>query len=162
MLPSLERGFSAQRWCSSPWKLRGGQYSLKHLTEFTMLKKGLHPLASNINGSLTRAAVNTPFSSIGRFGKSWSFSPKKTLWGGQYSLKQLTQFTVLNKEIDHLAYNINGSPTGATVLLPFTCMVQLGKGWCSSHFKMLTDRHCSSYFPTQFSVITGYYILLLV
>jgi hypothetical protein len=154
MLPSLERGYSAQSWCSSPWKLRGGQYSLKHLTEFTMLKKGLHPLPSNINGSLTRAAVNPPFSSIGRFWKSWSSSPKKTLWGNQYSLKQLTQFTLLNKQIDHLASNINGSPTGATVLHPFTCMVQLGKGWCSSYFKKLTDRQFSYYITTQFSVIS--------
>jgi hypothetical protein len=41
--------------------LAGRQYSFKQLTEFTMLKRLLDPLASNISDSLTRATVLLPF-----------------------------------------------------------------------------------------------------
>jgi hypothetical protein len=46
----------------------------------------------------------------------------KTLTGRQYSFKQLTQITVLNKMLDPLASNINDSLSRATVLLPFTSL----------------------------------------
>jgi hypothetical protein len=61
-LHSLERGYLAQSWCSSPMKtLRGRQYSIKQLTQFTVLGKVLDRLASNINDSLTRDTVLLPF-----------------------------------------------------------------------------------------------------
>jgi hypothetical protein len=43
-----------------------------------------------------------------------------TLSVRQYSIKKLTQFTMLNKVLDPLASNINDSLTRATVFLPFT------------------------------------------
>jgi hypothetical protein len=42
----------------------------------------------------------------------------KTLRGRQYSFKQLTQFTMLNRELDPLASNIKDSLTRVAVLLP--------------------------------------------
>jgi hypothetical protein len=46
------------------------------------------------------------------------FLPLKTLRVRQYSLKQGTQFNMLNKVLDPLACNTYGSLTGETVLLP--------------------------------------------
>jgi hypothetical protein len=46
------------------------------------------------------------------------FLPLKTLRVRQYSLKQVTQFNMLNKVLDPLACNTYGSLTGETVLLP--------------------------------------------
>jgi hypothetical protein len=58
----------------------------------------------------------------------------KTLKNIQYSFKQLTQFTVLNKVLDPLASNINDSLTQATLHLTFTCMgVILNKGDVVTH-----------------------------
>jgi dTDP-4-dehydrorhamnose 3,5-epimerase-like enzyme len=111
-------GDFAQRWCSSPMKtLRGRHYSLKQHTQFTILNKVLDPLTSNINDSLTRATVPLPFTWMGWFCKNVMFSPMKSLRGRHYSLKQQTQFTMLNKEPDLLASIINGSITRDTVHL---------------------------------------------
>jgi hypothetical protein len=61
-LHSLERFYYAQSWCSSLLKMMTGwQHSFQMLTQFTMLNKVQDPLASNINDSLTRAAVPLPF-----------------------------------------------------------------------------------------------------
>jgi hypothetical protein len=44
----------------------------------------------------------------------------KTLTVAQRSFQKLTQFTMLNKLQEPLAWNINASLTRAAVLLPFT------------------------------------------
>jgi hypothetical protein len=50
----------------------------------------------------------------------------KTLRCRQYSLKQKTQFKILNKEQDHFDFNINDSLTQDSLHLPFPCMGQFG------------------------------------
>jgi hypothetical protein len=102
--------------------LRSTHYFFKELTQFAVLKNVIDPLASNINDSLTRATVLLPFTWMEWFCKKVIFWPMKTLRVRQYSLKQQTQFTVLNKVLDPLASNINDSLPRATVLLPFTWM----------------------------------------
>jgi hypothetical protein len=62
LLYSLEIGYLAQSWCSSPIKtLRGRQYSLKQLTQFQLQNKVLAPPASNIFDSLKQATLFLPF-----------------------------------------------------------------------------------------------------
>jgi hypothetical protein len=51
----------------------------------------------------------------------------KTLRSRQYSLKQLSQFTMLNKLLGHVASNIHDSLTRATRNLPFACMGYFAK-----------------------------------
>jgi hypothetical protein len=50
--------------------LRVRQYSLEQVTQFTMLKKVLDPLPSNINGFLTRATVFLPSLHRGNFART--------------------------------------------------------------------------------------------
>jgi hypothetical protein len=79
LIPFTWRGLFTQRWCSSPTKtLRGRQYSFIQLTAFTMLIKLLHPLASNINDSLTRE-LQSSFHSLlwGDLAKSFVSHPWK-------------------------------------------------------------------------------------
>jgi hypothetical protein len=122
-LHSLERGYLAQSWCSSPMKmLIGRQYSFKQLTQFTMLKEVLNPLLQTF--IILLQELQCTFYSLvwSYFAQNWCSSPMKTLRRRQYSFKQLTQFTMMNKVLYPLASNINDSPTRATVLLPFTWM----------------------------------------
>jgi hypothetical protein len=60
-LHSLERGYFAESWCSSPMKtLRGRQNSFQKITQFTMLSNLPDPLASNINHCLPQATLSLP------------------------------------------------------------------------------------------------------
>jgi hypothetical protein len=118
---SLERGHFAKSWCSSLMKtLRVKQYSFEQLRQYTMLKKVLDPLASNINDFLRRATVFLHSLERGYFAQSWCSPQMKTVTGRQCSFKQQTQFTMLNKVLDPFASNINDSLTLATLHLPFT------------------------------------------
>jgi hypothetical protein len=47
--------------------LRGRQYSFKQQTQIKLQNKVLGTLASNINDSLTEAALHLPFSFMGSF-----------------------------------------------------------------------------------------------
>jgi hypothetical protein len=70
LLPFILRGLFCTKVISPTMRtLRGRQYSFKQLTQFTMLKKVLGCLASNINDSLTRATVLLPFTWIWWFCK---------------------------------------------------------------------------------------------
>jgi hypothetical protein len=96
------------------------QYSLKQLTQFTMLNKVLDPLASNINDSLKRTTVILPFISKGLFGTKLMFLTHENAERWVIFFNQLTQFTMLNNVLDSVACNFNGSLTRETVLLPLT------------------------------------------
>jgi hypothetical protein len=77
---SLEKGYFAQRLCSSHFKtLRDRQYSFSKLTHFKLLNKVLDLLSSNICGSPTRHIVFLPFIERGYFTRKWSCSHSKTL-----------------------------------------------------------------------------------
>jgi hypothetical protein len=58
LLPFTLKELFCKNVMFSPMKtLRGRHYSLKQQTQFTMLKKGIAPLASIIKGSITRDTV---------------------------------------------------------------------------------------------------------
>jgi hypothetical protein len=119
---ALEWGYFAQSSCSSPMKtLRGRQDSFEKLTQFTMVNKVLTLLLQTLKILLQE--LQWSFNSLewGDFAKRWCSSPMKTLRGKQYSFKELTEFTILNKFLDPLPSNIGNCVTRATVLLPFTC-----------------------------------------
>jgi hypothetical protein len=88
----------------------------------------------------------------GCFEQSWFSSLMKTWRGRQYSFKEQTEFTMLNKLMDPLASNINDSLTRATVLLPsiwmgWFCkkeMVHPWKHWkvCSIHLNRKLNSQC--------------------
>jgi hypothetical protein len=65
--------------------------------------------------------VLVPFTERNDFAQRWCSSPMKTLRGGHNSLKQQTQFKILNKMLGPPASNINDSLTQAILHLPFTC-----------------------------------------
>jgi hypothetical protein len=65
--------------------------------------------------------VLVPFTERNDFAQRWCSSPMKTLRGRHNSLKQQTQFKILNKMLGPLASNINDSLTQAILHLPFTC-----------------------------------------
>jgi hypothetical protein len=118
LLYSLERGYLAQSWCSSPKKmLRGRQYSLKQQTQMKLQNKVLGPLAWNMNDSLTEATLQLPLSCILPFSTRWCFSLLKTLRGRQYSLIQQTQFTMQRKLLDPLPSNMKDFLRRTTVFL---------------------------------------------
>jgi hypothetical protein len=95
--------------------LRIRQYSFKELTQFKVPNKELDYLASNINDSGTQATL--PFTCMGRFCSKVMFLSHETLRAGHYSLKEQTQFTVLNKVLDSLVSNLNDFLRRPTVLL---------------------------------------------
>jgi hypothetical protein len=134
---SLVYGDFAQRWGSSPMEtLRGREYTIKQHTQFMMLNMLLSHLASNIYDFLRRATVFLHSLERGCFAQSWCSSPMKTLTGRQCSFQMLTQFTMLNKVQDPLAFNINASLTRAAVLLPFTW-----KGWFCTKVMLLIQEN---------------------
>jgi hypothetical protein len=100
---------------------RGRHYSFKEQTEFTMINKILDTFPSNIKDSLLIATVLLPFTLKELFCKNVMFSPMKTLRGRHYSLKQQSQFTMLNKMLHPL---------------PLTVMIFLEElQWFSIHLK---------------------------
>jgi hypothetical protein len=107
LLYSLEIGYLAQSWCSSPMKkLRGRQYSFTQQTQIKPQNKGLGPLASIMNHSLTEATLQLPFSCMVPFSSKVVFLILKSLRGRHYSLIQQTQFTMLSKLLDLLPSNM--------------------------------------------------------
>jgi hypothetical protein len=103
---SIERGDSAQRWCCLSRKtLRGGQYSFKEKTGFTLLTKLLDSLVLTLRILLQQLQFFSHSLVWGDFALRWFSSPLETLRGGEYSLKQHTQFTILNMLLNNLASN---------------------------------------------------------
>jgi hypothetical protein len=74
----------------------------------------------------------------------------ETLSGRAYSLKQHTQFSILNMLLNHLASNINGFLRKATVFLHSLQRCCIAQSWWSSPLKMLTVRKHSFQMLTQF------------
>jgi hypothetical protein len=89
----------------------------------------------------------------GDFAQRWYPSPMKTLTGRQYSLKQLTQFKMLNKVLDPIDSNINDFLTRATVFLRLLQRRYFAQSWCSSPMKMLRDSQYSFNQLTQFKML---------
>jgi hypothetical protein len=81
----------------------------------------LGPPDSTTDSFLPRHTVLVPLSWIGLFGKKWCTSHCKALSDRQYSFEILIQFSLLNKELNSDACNINGSLKADTLLLPFHC-----------------------------------------
>jgi hypothetical protein len=71
----------------------------------------------------------------------------------QYSFKQETEFTVLNKVLDPLPSNLNDSLTQAILHLPFTCMGWLGTKVIFWPKKTLRGRHYSYHQLTQYTML---------
>jgi hypothetical protein len=121
LLPFTCKGDLEQRWCSWPLKtLRGRQHSFQQLTQFKVLNKVHVPVASNTSDSLPRASVLLHSLQKATFPQGFCSSGMQRLRDRPYSFKQLSHFTMLKKVLDSLAFNMNGSLTGETVLLPFT------------------------------------------
>jgi hypothetical protein len=77
-LPSLERGCSAQCWCSSPLKtLTVRKRSFQMLTRFTMPNKVKGPLACNTNASLTELQWFSRSLEWGDWTQRWCCSSRK-------------------------------------------------------------------------------------
>jgi hypothetical protein len=103
LLYSLERGYLAQSWCSSPMKtLRGRHYSLKQQTQFKLQNKVLTLLLQIL--LILSHKLHSIFDSVvwGHCEQRWCFSLLKRLRGRQYSLIQETQFTMKSKLLDPL------------------------------------------------------------
>jgi hypothetical protein len=103
---SIERGDSPQRWCCTSRKtLRGGQYSFKEKTGFTILTKLLDPLVLTLRILLKQLQFFSHSLVWGDFAQRWCSSALETLRGREYLLKQHTQFTILNMLLNNLASN---------------------------------------------------------
>jgi hypothetical protein len=107
LLYSLEIGYLAQSWYSSPMKtMRGRQYSLTEQTQIKLKNNSLGLLASIMNHSLTEAILQLPFSWMGPFSAKVVFLILNSLRGRHYSFTQQTQFTMLRKLLDPLPSNM--------------------------------------------------------
>jgi hypothetical protein len=76
----------------------------------------------------------------------------ETLSGRAYSLKQHTQFSILNILLNHLASNINGLLKKATVFLHSLERCCIAQSWWSSPLKTLTVRKHSFQMLTQLTM----------
>jgi hypothetical protein len=87
------------------------------------------------------------------FEQRWCSSFMTTMRGRHYSLKQQTQFTMTNKVIDPLAYNINDFLRRATVFLHLLERGFFAQNWCSSLMKMVRGRQYTFQKLTQFTML---------
>jgi hypothetical protein len=118
--------------------LRGRHYSLIQQTQFTMLRKLLDHLPSNMKDFIrTRVFLHSHRRAY--LDQSWCSSPMKKLRVRQYSLRQQTQSQLQNTVLAPRPSNIIDSLTQATLHLPFSCM---GPLWTKVMFLTLenTDR----------------------
>jgi hypothetical protein len=92
----------------------------------------------------------------GDLAKRWCSSPLKTLRGRQYSIKQHTQFTMLNKVLDALASNIKDSLIQAHCIFHSLVWVDYEQRWCSSLMKTLRGRQYSFKQLTEFTILTKF------
>jgi hypothetical protein len=137
-LHSLERGYFAENWCSSPMKtLRGRQNSFQKITQFTMLSKLPDPLASNINDCLTQATLSLACTCEGRLWTEMILLNLKTLRGRHCSPKQQPPFTMISKVLNPLASNIYHFLGSATMFLYSLERGYFAESWCSSPMKRL-------------------------
>jgi hypothetical protein len=120
-----------------------------------MLTKELDLLASNINDSLTQAALHLPFTCMEQFWTQVMFFSHETLRSRHYSLKQQTQFTILNNVLDPLDSNFKDFLSGATILLHSLERGYFAQSWCSSPTKMLRDRQYSLKQQTHFKMFNN-------
>jgi hypothetical protein len=97
--------------------LRGRQYSFKQQIQIKLQNKVLGLLASDMDDSLTKAALQLLSVLSGHLQQRLCFSFLKTLRGRQYSLIQQTQFTRLRKLLDTLPSNMEDFLRRTTVFL---------------------------------------------
>jgi hypothetical protein len=155
LLPFTWRGYSAERWCCSSRKtVISRQNSFKEQTEFTILTRLLDPLLSNIKDYRTNLQFFSLLLVCGDLTHSWCTSPMKILEVRQHSFQKLTQFTMLNKVQDPLAWNINPSLTRATVLLLFIEWGDSAQRWCCSSRKAVRSNQNSFKDQTEFTILT--------
>jgi hypothetical protein len=112
----------------------------------------LDPLASIIDGSITRDTVLLPFTLRGYFAQQWYSSPMQTLSGRQYSFKQVTQFSTHNRCMTLQLL---------TLIFPLQEMQAwfhslergvFAQSWCSSPMKTLIVRQYYFKQQTQFKM----------
>jgi hypothetical protein len=133
--------------------LRGRQYSFQKLTHVTMLNKVLDPPASNINDCLIREQCLFLWLVWAILNKVDVTQLMKTLRGRQYSFKQQTEFTMLNKVLDPLPSNISDSLTRTTMLLPFPWIWWFCIKVMFSPMKTLRGRQYSFQQLTQYTML---------
>jgi hypothetical protein len=86
----------------------------------------------------------------------------ETLRSREYSIKQHTQFSVLNMVLNHLVSNINDFLRRTSVFLHSLERHCFAQSWCSSSMNMLRGRQRSFQMLTQFTMLNKCKTLLLV